>query len=71
MAKSDNFWYGSFLILSSTLPEGHYLVSVKSQNAVYQTHIQINNLSVYAMAGKHESLVWVQNSSTGQPVEGA
>ncbi|NMB96889.1 MAG: hypothetical protein GYA02_09825, partial [Clostridiaceae bacterium] len=71
MAKSDNFWYGSFLIFPSTLPEGHYLVSVKSQNAVYQTHIQINNLSVYAMAGKHESLVWVQNSSTGQPVEGA
>ncbi len=71
MAKSNNFWYGSFLIFPSTLPEGHYLVNVKSQNAVYQTHVQVNDLSVYVMAGDQESLVWVNSSSTGQPVEDA
>ncbi|MGE4282793.1 MAG: Ig-like domain-containing protein [Clostridia bacterium] len=71
MNNTGDYWYKSFILFPSSLPEGHYLINVKSKNATYQTHVQVNDLSVYAMAGIQESLVWVNRSSTGTPVEGA
>ncbi|HOJ09209.1 MAG TPA: alpha-2-macroglobulin family protein [Clostridiales bacterium] len=71
MNNNDIYWYGSFIIFPSNLPEGHYLINVKSKTTTYQTHIQVNDMAVYAMAGTQEGLVWINSSSTGQPIEGA
>ena len=71
MNNNSNYWYGSFIVFPSNLSEGHYLINIKSKNATYQTHVQVNDMAIYAMAGTKESLVWVNSSSTGKPIEGA
>lgn len=71
MNNQNTYWYESFIIFPSSLPEGHYLVNINSENDTYQTHVQINNMAVYTMAGTKESLVWVNSSDTGKPIEGA
>lgn len=70
-SERGNYWYTSYILLPSLPGEGHYLVNIESENETYQTHIQISSLSVYAMAGMEESLVWVNGADTGDPVEGA
>lgn len=69
--NNRNYLYNNCLVFPSPLPEGHYLVNVKTQNKTYQTHIQVNDMAVYVMAGTGGGLAWVNSSSTGKPVEGA
>ncbi|WHH57135.1 Ig-like domain-containing alpha-2-macroglobulin family protein [Petroclostridium sp. X23] len=71
MNYNNDYWGSSYVVFPSCLPEGHYLINVKSKDTTYQTHVQVNDLSVYAMAGTQENLVWVNRSSTGEPVEQA
>jgi alpha-2-macroglobulin len=39
--------YPHYIVLPATLPEGHYVVSSKVDNATIETHLQVNDASVY------------------------
>ncbi|MCX8130500.1 MAG: Ig-like domain-containing protein [Clostridia bacterium] len=63
--------YPHYLALPSTLQEGYYLISSTLNNIRQQTHLQVNNASVYVSVLKDKTLAWVNNSATGSPIEGA
>lgn len=67
---TDSPWYQQLLELPGKLPEGWYLVSVVLDGREYNTHIQVNNLSVYIMNENENALVWANNSGTGEPEPG-
>ena len=67
---TDSPWYQQLLELPDKLPEGWYLVSVVLDGREYNTHIQVNDLSVYIMAENENAIVWVNNSGTGDPEPG-
>jgi len=60
-----------YLPLPDQLAEGYYLVNVSNGDKNYQTHLQVNNSVVYIMLGEKETLAWVNDALTGQPVSGA
>ncbi len=62
---------GNFISFPDKLDEGYYLINVVSKYDNYQTHIQVNDAAVYIMLGEEESFVWVNDSRTGKPIEGA
>lgn len=63
--------YPHYLVLPATLPEGHYVITSKIDNATQETHLQVNDSSVYISVIKDQSLVWVNSSETGSPITGA
>ena len=67
----DQYWGANYLLFPSSLPEGYYLVSVKTEKATHQTHIQVNDMAVYVMVDENQSLFWVNDSLTGNSVEKA
>jgi uncharacterized protein YfaS (alpha-2-macroglobulin family) len=70
--KQDvNYWSNTYLVLPSTLPEGYYLVCAEVDGSKYYTQLQINNTSVYIMTTEQQSIAWLNDSTTGQPLEGA
>lgn len=66
---TDSPWYQQMLQFPDKLPEGYYFVSVTLNGHEYYAHIQVNDLSVYLMNENEKSLVWVNNSKTGEPVQ--
>ncbi|MGF7058179.1 alpha-2-macroglobulin family protein [Brassicibacter mesophilus] len=71
MRADKNYWNSTFIGLPEPLSEGDYLINVIHNDENYQTHIQVNDLAVYAMVGEKENLIWVNDSITGKPVESA
>ncbi len=71
MRADKNYWNNTFIELPEPLSEGEYLINVMYDNENYQTHIQVNDLAVYAMIAEKESLLWINDSITGKPVEAA
>lgn len=72
LAKNENnYWYETYLVLPEKLPQGYYLARVNLNGKDYYVQIQINNLSVYIMITNNQTLLWVNDSATGKPVEGA
>jgi len=69
--QQSNYWSNTYLVLPSTLPEGYYLVSAEVDGSKYYTQLQINNTSVYIMTTEQKSIAWLNDSATGQPLEGA
>ncbi|HEX2944835.1 MAG TPA: Ig-like domain-containing protein [Clostridia bacterium] len=69
--QNTNYWNNTYLVLPSTLPEGYYLVSAEVDGAKYYTQLQINGSSVYIMMTKKQSIAWLNDQATGQPLEGA
>lgn len=70
VGASEDSW-GNFISFPEPLNEGYYLINVISGNDNYQTHIQINDIAAYIMLGEKESLAWVNDSKTGEPIAGA
>ena len=71
LCADKDYWNSTFIGLHEPLAEGDYLINVIYDDENYQTHIQVNDLVVYAMVAEKESLVWVNDSVTGKPVESA
>lgn len=65
------YWYMSCISFPEVLKEGHYLVNLTCEGVQYQTHLQINDTVLYINVSKNKSLIWANNSITGEPVEGA
>ncbi len=60
-----------YLQLPEELPEGYYLVNLSVDGKNYQTHMQVNNSVVYIMLGEKETLAWINDAISGQPLAGA
>ncbi|MCX7841786.1 MAG: Ig-like domain-containing protein [Clostridia bacterium] len=69
--SNSGYWYMSYLSFPEALEEGHYLASVDCDGKKYQTHLQVSDTMLFISLGKDKSIVWANNSSTGQPVAGA
>jgi uncharacterized protein YfaS (alpha-2-macroglobulin family) len=64
-------WYPAFLVLPDKLDVGDYLIDMSLADENWQTHVQVNDLAVYAIVGEEENLVWVNDINTSEPVQGA
>lgn len=64
-------WEPQFIVLPSTLPEGHYLVSVKADERELRTHLQVNNSAAYVLVSQNGTIVWVNDTTSSKPVQGA
>jgi len=64
-------WYISYVSFPSSLGEGLYLIKIKNNKSFYRTLIQVNDTSNYISVGKDKTLIWLNDSKTGKPVEGA
>lgn len=67
----QNYWHSNFLVLPSALPDGYYLMVAEVDGKKYYTQVQINSASVYFMKTKTETLAWLNDSVTGNPLSGA
>ena len=70
----DETWSSAYIVLPGTLAEGYYLVDIQAidnpaaSNGRLQKLIQINRNSVYSISVDRSELVWVIDSTNGQPV---
>ena len=64
-----------YLFLGRTLPEGYYLLTVRSDyennGIVLHKFIQVSALSVYSLSVAGETIFWVHNATTHEPAAGA
>ncbi|MDR1663812.1 MAG: Ig-like domain-containing protein [Clostridiales bacterium] len=69
------YQYRYVLPISETLPEGYYLADISASygNTAVQLQkwIQVSKLSVYSISAGGGLILWVNDTETGIPVEGA
>ncbi len=63
--------YMSYLALPENLPEGYYLIIIKSDTLKEYAFIQINDMQLYMTVGEEKTLIWLNDMINGQPVSGA
>ncbi|MCL1808145.1 MAG: Ig-like domain-containing protein [Clostridiales bacterium] len=54
-----------------TLSAGYYLADIKADGERRQSLFQVTDISGYFAAGEKDSLVWINDLATGQPISGA
>ena len=64
------YWYTTYLLLPSSLPEGYYLAKAEIDGKKYYTQFQVNGASVYILTTKDKTLAWLNDSYTGKPLPG-
>lgn len=62
---------GHRLQLPGTLNEGAYVLELQKNDAVAQTFLQVSNTAAYINLNGENSLVWVNDVASGEPVKGA
>lgn len=67
----DRYMGGKFIALPDTLDEGHYLISVSYKDYIYQTHLQVNDITSYVMITEKEAFVWANDSKENSPINNA
>lgn len=63
-------WYQDVIVFPAQVEEGYYLVSMSYGDKEFTTHMQVNDISAYIMLGGEKSLVWVNDTRTGEPLKG-
>jgi hypothetical protein len=63
--------YQSFIALPNSLEKGYYLVDCHYEDVVFQTFIQVTDISYYYLDATNGSLFWLNNLETGEPIVGA
>ncbi len=71
-----NAWYGPAYVMLPDLPEGWYLAEIRVYDSAgnaytVQKLIQVSTLSVYYEALNGDALVWLNDTVTGQSINGA
>lgn len=67
----QSYWHSNFLVLPSALPNGYYLMVAEVDGEKYYTQVQVHPASVYIMKTTSETLAWLNDSATGEPLSGA
>ncbi len=70
-ASCPKIGYQWFLTYPQALEPGFYLAEYRLEEECKQQLIQVTYLSAYLAANDEEALIWVNDLSTGQPVQGA
>ncbi len=66
-----SYWENYYLLFPTQLPEGYYLAVTEIDGYKYYAQLQVNNASVYIMTTKEQSLLWLNDTTSGQPIPGA
>ena len=64
-------WQNYLYLPNPDLEEGYYLVEVDMDGHLTQTFLQITDLAAYISVTKTDSIIWVNDIKTGQPVSNA
>ncbi|NLK86926.1 MAG: hypothetical protein GX279_05480 [Clostridiaceae bacterium] len=65
------YWENYYLLFPSQLPEGYYLTVTEMDGKKYFTQLQINKAAVYIMTTNEQSLLWLNDAASGEPISGA
>jgi hypothetical protein len=60
-----------YLLLPDTLPAGFYLLELLVGDKIQQAYFQVNDLAVFSAITKTDTLIWVNNVKTKQPLADA
>lgn len=71
--SKDDGWGGLYAILPDDLGEGWYVVTISGEDAsgadqFVQKLVQVCNLSVYTQSADGDTLFWINDPATGEPV---
>ena len=66
-----DYWTMNYLLFPEPLAEGHYLIKTNIEDRVLYTQLQISGSSVYILVGSNQTLAWINDSTTGQPIKDA
>ena len=69
--NTNDDYYFSYISFPEKLPQGQYLVRIKFGNNIFRTLMQVSDISSYISICKDKTLVWLNDSITGKPLEGA
>jgi hypothetical protein len=65
------YWQDYYLLFPSRLPEGYYLTVTQIDGIKYFAHLQVNKAAVYIMTTNDQSLLWLNDAASGEPITGA
>ena len=73
--QGEDSWTSSYAVLPDNMGEGYYIVTISGKDAegtdqFVQKLIQIRNLSVYTQSVNGDTLVWVNDPSSGGALSG-
>lgn len=66
-----SYWESYYLMFPSQLSEGYYLAVTEIDGYKYFAQVQINKASVYIMTTNEKSLLWLNDTTSGQPIPAA
>ncbi len=73
--QGEETWTSSYAVLPDNIEEGYYIVAISGKDAegadqFVQKLVQIRNLSVYTQSVNGDTLVWVNDPSSGGALSG-
>jgi hypothetical protein len=68
---SSPAYHQNFITLPEVVPQGYYLVEMRAGDMVRQAYFQVSDLSVYTSVTNSDTLVWVHDLKTKNPVPNA
>ena len=66
-----DYWTMNYLLFPEPLAEGHYLIKTNVEGKTLYTQLQISSSSVYILVGSNQTLAWINDTTTGQPIKDA
>ncbi len=67
----SDYRYLYYIILPDRLELGYYLIEAKLEDVVVQKLLCVSNLSIWQQSVADETLLWLNDASSGKPVAGA
>lgn len=64
-------WQTKYMLFPETLPHGYYLVELSSDQLTAQAFLQISDVAAYMVSDKDQSLFWLNDLLTGNPIKDA
>lgn len=76
LGQGDDYWSSLYAVLPENMAQGYYVATISGdagngREQFVQKLIQIQNLSVYTQSANGETLLWINDPLTGQPVPDA
>ncbi|MEZ4087363.1 MAG: polymorphic toxin-type HINT domain-containing protein [Candidatus Gracilibacteria bacterium] len=63
--------YTKYLALPEVLPEGYYLIELRSNDEVVQSLIQVSNTAAFLNISPEKAFVWLHDNQNKNPIQGA
>jgi len=66
-----DYYYGDYVVFPDKLKEGMYLVEIKKDEKIFQTHLEINSASYYTSLANNGIFAWGNDLKTKKPIKNA